>query len=80
MTGRRLVEGSSEQMALLSFGEVDLAFQRVDDDRAPRSPDSAHPEQFHLDLEVTVEGVRVRYRQGLRTGTQTYGVDLSTTS
>lgn len=29
-----------------------LAFQRVRDFRAPQWPDSAHPQQFHLDLDV----------------------------
>ena len=29
-----------------------LAFQRVDDYHAPRWPDGAHPQQFHLDLDV----------------------------
>jgi len=33
------------------FGIV-LAFQQVADFRAPRWPDRAHPQQFHLDLEV----------------------------
>jgi catechol 2,3-dioxygenase-like lactoylglutathione lyase family enzyme len=33
-------------------GGLVLAFQRVDDHRPPRWPDSAHPQQFHLDLEV----------------------------
>ncbi|WP_219472368.1 VOC family protein [Nonomuraea rhizosphaerae] len=29
-----------------------LAFQRVKDYRAPRWPDGAHPQQFHLDIDV----------------------------
>ncbi len=29
-----------------------LAFQRVADYRPPRWPDSAHPQQFHLDIDV----------------------------
>jgi len=29
-----------------------LAFQRVQDHRAPRWPDTAYPQQFHLDIEV----------------------------
>ncbi|MFF4413486.1 VOC family protein [Streptosporangium sp. NPDC001559] len=29
-----------------------LAFQRVEDYRPPRWPDSAHPQQFHLDVDV----------------------------
>ncbi|MDP9165816.1 MAG: VOC family protein [Actinomycetota bacterium] len=52
VTGRALMEGSSEEMALISFGEVDLAFQRVDNYRAPRWPEHEHPKQFHLDFEV----------------------------
>ncbi|WP_052848231.1 VOC family protein [Streptomyces avicenniae] len=34
-------------------GDSVLAFQRVADHRPPRWPDSAHPQQFHLDIEVT---------------------------
>ncbi|MBK5307727.1 MAG: VOC family protein [Frankiaceae bacterium] len=52
VTGRALVEGSSADMALIAFGEVDLAFQRVNDYRAPRWPEGEHPKQFHLDFEV----------------------------
>ena len=33
-------------------GGLVLAFQRVDDYQPPRWPDSAHPQQFHLDLEI----------------------------
>jgi Glyoxalase-like domain len=29
-----------------------LGFQRVTDFRAPQWPDSAHPQQFHLDVDV----------------------------
>ncbi|RCG25347.1 VOC family protein [Sphaerisporangium album] len=29
-----------------------LAFQRVADYRAPRWPNAAHPQQFHLDIDV----------------------------
>ena len=29
-----------------------LAFQRIRDHRAPRWPDAAYPQQFHLDIEV----------------------------
>jgi hypothetical protein len=54
VTGRALMEGSSRDMALISFGEVDLAFQRVDDYRAPRRPQDKHPKQFHLDDEVDI--------------------------
>lgn len=30
-----------------------FAFQRVQDFRAPKWPDSSHPQQFHLDLDVS---------------------------
>lgn len=52
VTGRAVTDGSSDEMALLAFGQVDLAFQRVDNYRAPRWPDDEHPKQFHLDFEV----------------------------
>jgi predicted enzyme related to lactoylglutathione lyase len=52
VTGRPLMDGSSEDTALITLGEVDLAFQRVDDYRAPRWPEDEHPKQFHLDFEV----------------------------
>jgi hypothetical protein len=46
------MDGSSEDMAVITFGDVDLAFQRVRDYRAPRWPEGEHPKQFHLDFEV----------------------------
>ena len=43
----------SDDFATLHLGTgLVLAFQRVQDYRAPRWPDSAYPQQFHLDLEV----------------------------
>jgi len=45
ITEWRLVPGTS-------LGEIELAFIRVDDYRAPQWPDSEHPKQFHLDFEV----------------------------
>lgn len=39
-------------MALINFTEVDLAFQRVEDYRAPQWPDRGHPKHFHIDFEV----------------------------
>ena len=39
-------------MAGITFGEIDLAFQRVEDYRPPRWPDDDHPKQYHLDFEV----------------------------
>lgn len=52
VTGRAIMEGSGGDMAVITFGEVDLAFQRVDDYRPPRWPDGEHPKQYHLDFEV----------------------------
>ena len=52
VTGRALREGSYEDFACITFGEVDLAFQRVADYRPPRWPDGEHPKQYHLDFEV----------------------------
>jgi Glyoxalase-like domain len=36
MTGHAIMEGSGDDMAGITFGEVDLAFQRVEDYRPPR--------------------------------------------
>jgi hypothetical protein len=52
VTGRAIMEGSSGSFAGITFGEVDLAFQRVADYRPPRWPDDEHPKQYHLDFEV----------------------------
>ena len=52
VTGRPVKEGSHEDWAGIQFGEVELAFNRVEDYRAPQWPDSEHPKQFHLDFEV----------------------------
>jgi predicted enzyme related to lactoylglutathione lyase len=52
VSGRDILEGSGDSMAAISFGEVDLAFQRVENYRPPRWPDDEHPKQYHLDLEV----------------------------
>jgi hypothetical protein len=44
----------SDQFATLHSGSgIVLAFQRVDDYRPPRWPDPEHPQQFHLDLDVS---------------------------
>ncbi len=45
-------EGSTGDWAGIRFGDIELAFIRVDDYRAPEWPDSEHPKQFHLDFEV----------------------------
>jgi len=52
VTGRDLMEGSSDSSAGIPFGEVGLTFQRVEDYRPPRWPDDEHPKQYHLDFEV----------------------------
>ncbi len=77
VTGRPVVQGSAESMALINCGEVDLAFQRVDDYRAPWWPDGEHPKQFHLDFEVDLiesEGHRVT-RLGATLRTDLVGPD-----
>src|ERR1700721_1398859 len=52
VTGRDIMEGSSDSFAGITFGEVGLAFQRVEDYHPPRWPDDEHPKQYHLDFEV----------------------------
>ncbi|MGW6024238.1 VOC family protein [Streptomyces sp. NPDC055099] len=52
VTGRAIKEDSDENWAGIKFGEIELAFQRVDDYRPPRWDERAHPKQFHLDFEV----------------------------
>ena len=53
VTGRPIKDSHSpENWTGIQFGEIELAFQRVDDYRAPQWPDSEHPKQFHLDFEV----------------------------
>jgi len=57
VTDRPIKVGSSESWAGIQFGEIELAFIRVDNYRAPQWPDSQHPKQFHLDFEVdAIEG------------------------
>ena len=52
VTGLPVKEGSNENWAGVQCGEIELAFMRVEDYRAPQWPDSEHPKQFHLDFEV----------------------------
>ena len=52
VTGRPVKAGSHEDWAGIRFGEIELAFIRVENYRAPRWPDTEHPKQFHLDFEV----------------------------
>ncbi|MEU5772457.1 VOC family protein [Streptomyces venezuelae] len=52
VTGVPVKEDSNEHWAGIALGDIELAFTPVEDYRAPRWPDSAHPKQFHLDFEV----------------------------
>ncbi len=52
VTGRPVKGDSNENWAGIQFGELELAFNLVDDYRAPQWPDSEHPKQFHFDFEV----------------------------
>ncbi|MCC3763316.1 VOC family protein [Glycomyces sp. TRM65418] len=52
VTGRALKPDSHDRWAGIRFGEIELAFQRVEDYRPPRWPSSEHPKQYHLDFEV----------------------------
>ena len=52
VTGRPVKGGSHGNWAGIQFGEIELAFIRVEDYRAPQWPDRGHPKQFHLDFEV----------------------------
>ncbi|WP_415947139.1 VOC family protein [Streptomyces sp. KLOTTS4A1] len=52
VTGEPVKPDSNDQWAGIKFGGIELAFQRVDDFRAPDWPDDEHPKQFHLDFEV----------------------------
>ena len=52
VTGRPVKEGSHENWAGIQLGGIELAFNVVEDYRAPQWPDSEHPKQFHLDFEV----------------------------
>jgi len=52
VTGRPVKDGSDGDWAGIVFGEIELAFQRVDEYRAPTWPSSEHPKQYHLDFEV----------------------------
>ena len=52
VTRRPVKEDSDENWAGIKFGEIELAFNMVEDYRAPQWPSSEHPKQFHLDFEV----------------------------
>jgi predicted enzyme related to lactoylglutathione lyase len=52
LTGRPVKDDSHEGWAGIRFGDLELAFMRVADYRAPQWPAAEHPKQFHLDFEV----------------------------
>src|SRR3954452_2771412 len=52
VTGRPIKEGSSEDWAGIQFGEIELAFIRVEDYRAPQWPDRQPPKQFRPGFEI----------------------------
>jgi predicted enzyme related to lactoylglutathione lyase len=52
LTGRALKPDSNENWAGIPYGEVELAFQRVDEYVRPTWPENEHPKQYHLDFEV----------------------------
>ncbi|HEY6738342.1 MAG TPA: VOC family protein [Actinopolymorphaceae bacterium] len=45
-------DGQTAGWVTLKGGEVDLAFQRVEDYTPPKWPGSSRPHQFHLDVQV----------------------------
>jgi hypothetical protein len=47
MTGHPVLEGSDDDGACVTFGEVDLAFQPVEAYRPPDWPEDEHPKQAH---------------------------------
>jgi predicted enzyme related to lactoylglutathione lyase len=50
--GAEVAGRSNEHWASIRCGEIDLAFQRVENYKAPNWPDDEHPKQFHIDFEV----------------------------
>lgn len=52
LTDRPVKASSDENWAGIQFGEVELAFVRVEEYRAPEWPGNEHPKQFHVDFEV----------------------------
>ncbi|SDE12369.1 VOC family protein [Glycomyces harbinensis] len=52
VTGRPVKEDSDDSWAGIAYGEVELAFQRVEEYRPPTWPSAEHPKQYHLDFEV----------------------------
>ncbi|GAA1867934.1 VOC family protein [Myceligenerans crystallogenes] len=52
VTGQPLGARSTGDWAYLTFGDIDLAFYRVEHYRPPTWPGDEHPKQYHLDFEV----------------------------
>ena len=52
VTGRKVLEKSTDFWAGIQFGEIELAFIRVEEYRRPSWPSNEHPKQYHLDFEV----------------------------
>jgi predicted enzyme related to lactoylglutathione lyase len=52
VVGREVKDGSDDDWAGITYGELELAFQRVEDYRPPSWPGAEHPKQYHLDFEV----------------------------
>lgn len=52
VTGLPVKPSSTPQWAGIDLGGLELAFNPVEDYRAPQWPAAAHPKQFHLDFEV----------------------------
>lgn len=52
VTGRAMKPNSTDHWAGIIYGEVELAFQRVENYRPPTWPGEEHPKQYHLDFEV----------------------------
>ncbi|WP_026932353.1 VOC family protein [Glycomyces tenuis] len=52
VTGRSPKPDSDGDWAGIRFGEIELAFQRVERYRPPTWPGDEHPKQYHLDFEV----------------------------
>jgi catechol 2,3-dioxygenase-like lactoylglutathione lyase family enzyme len=53
LLGMRLLYDGDEGALIGDEGQGQLMFQKVTDYTAPRWPDPAHPQQFHIDVDVT---------------------------
>ncbi|GAB3234418.1 VOC family protein [Glycomyces halotolerans] len=52
VTGMEVKPDSNDQWAGIRFGEIELAFYRVENYKPPTWPGDEHPKQYHLDFEV----------------------------